>query len=241
MTSVRSLLIRVPVVHRQVHSALSSPLVTEPVQKGISRHITPVDTVSIHNYNVKYHRSMSITNSKARQTVCGSATQTQSGPVSTGDYVEIQYDERVNSSENKSMAGEMATKGGTVSFVVGASKVIQALEKGVEGMHVGESKVIHASANEAYGPWREEMTAEVKKESAPDLKEGAMVQLSNGMTAVVSKIDDSTVTIDANHPLAGKEMVYDVELLNRVPQNSIETAYFGGGCFWGVELRFQVR
>lgn len=50
--------------------------------------------------------------------------------------------------------------------------------------------------------------------------------------ATVVGVDDEGVTIDANHPLAGKDLTFAVELTKRIPAGELETAAFGAGCFW---------
>jgi peptide-methionine (S)-S-oxide reductase len=52
-------------------------------------------------------------------------------------------------------------------------------------------------------------------------------------------MDDSSITIDANHPLAGKELTFDVEVTRIIPASRLQKATFGAGCFWGPELAFQ--
>lgn len=66
-----------------------------------------------------------------------------------------------------------------------------------------------------------------------------MVQLGNGMTARVTKCDDKEVAIDANHPLAGKPLTFEVQVLKATNPQKLQKATFGMGCFWGPELRFQ--
>jgi hypothetical protein len=59
------------------------------------------------------------------------------------------------------------------------------------------------------------------------------VQLSNGLPARVSAIDDGEVTLDLNHELAGKHLTFDVTLQSLVPSEALQKATFGAGCFWG--------
>jgi len=77
----------------------------------------------------------------------------------------------------------------------------------------------------------------------PGLSAGDKVKLSNGLKARVTEVSAATgdVTIDANHPLAGKELLLTAELKD-APQPSnqvLDTACFAGGCFWGLELAYQ--
>ena len=66
-----------------------------------------------------------------------------------------------------------------------------------------------------------------------------MVRLANGATARVTAVGPDTVTIDANHPMAGKTLDLEVELLDVQPATTLEVADFAIGCFWGAELAFQ--
>lgn len=164
--------------------------------------------------------------------------------VEQGDAVEIHYVETLAENPNvvirNSRERKDSEEGNSLHFIVGAGKMIKGLEDLVVGMNVGETKQARVEPGSAYGTWKKELTAQVKKSDAPDgLGVGMMVSLQNGMKATVTDEDPETFTIDANHPLAGKEMSYEVELLSCVKHGDVHEAYFGGGCFWGVELKFQ--
>jgi FKBP-type peptidyl-prolyl cis-trans isomerase 2 len=78
-----------------------------------------------------------------------------------------------------------------------------------------------------------EMIAKLPRSAAPaGLEAGVSVQLTNGMTAVVTSVDEESVTIDANHPLAGQSLDFEVTLTKRTPAAQLQTATFGAGCFW---------
>jgi len=106
-----------------------------------------------------------------------------------------------------------------LEFVIGAGKVIKGLERAVLGMLPGEKKTAEISPENGYGPYREALVAEVEKGRIPDsieLEIGRKLQIrqKDGSTDIVriTAITDGVVTLDANHPLAGKDMVYDIEL-----------------------------
>lgn len=127
-----------------------------------------------------------------------------------------------------------------LEFVVGGGKVIAGFDDAVLGLQAGESRMLQVGPEKAYGSPRTDLVADVPKESAPDgLEVGNVVQLSNGMTARITSITDDAITIDANHPLAGMALTFEVELLDLVPASSLGLATFGGGCFWGLELAYQ--
>lgn len=154
-----------------------------------------------------------------------------------GDYVEIHY---VGTLDDGTEFDSSRSRGEPLSFTIGAGKVVPGFEQIVSGMAVGEQRKERIEPALAYGDWTDAMTAQVPVANAPKgLEPGSTVQLQNGMPAQVTAVDDKFVTIDANHPLAGKALTFDVELVKLVPVSRSELATFGAGCFWGVELRFQ--
>jgi peptidylprolyl isomerase len=87
-------------------------------------------------------------------------------------------------------------------------------------MEVGEQKTVNIPAVEAYGPVRDEMVLTVKKDQLPqniELKEGLHLQLTQPNGAVfnvmVKDLTDDSVTLDGNHPLAGKDLNFEIELV----------------------------
>ena len=106
-----------------------------------------------------------------------------------------------------------------LEFMIGGGKVIKGLERAVLGMIPGEKKTAEISPENGYGPYREALVAEVDKDRIPDsieLKVGRKLKIrqKDGSSDIVriTGITDSVVTLDANHPLAGKDLVYDIEL-----------------------------
>jgi FKBP-type peptidyl-prolyl cis-trans isomerase 2 len=108
-----------------------------------------------------------------------------------------------------------------LEFEVGAGQMIPGFDKAVLGMKPGEKKSIHIPSDEAYGPKRDDMMVTIKKEEFPENvnpKVGQQLQVKreNGhiFNVVVADIDGSNVTLDANHPLAGKDLYFDIELVD---------------------------
>ena len=106
------------------------------------------------------------------------------------------------------------------SFEVGKQKVIPGFEKGIVGMEVGQSKTITIKPEDAYGPKREELIFEVNKSAFPENIDPALGQQlqmeqpdGQPLNVMVADITDDKVKLDANHPLAGKTLVFDIELL----------------------------
>lgn len=100
-----------------------------------------------------------------------------------------------------------------LSFAVGAGQMIAGFDKGVEGMKVGETKTITIPAKEAYGERSEQNIIKVPREQIPNVDEiekGMKLMSSNGQSFTVYAIDNKEVTLDANHELAGKTLIFDI-------------------------------
>lgn len=107
-----------------------------------------------------------------------------------------------------------------LEFVMGAGQMIPGFESAVRGMKLGESKTVTIPAEEAYGPHNPELVLEVGLEEMPeDLEYGVgdwlQMQLSDGrvIEVTVVSITDTNVTLDANHRLAGKDLTFEIELV----------------------------
>ena len=110
-----------------------------------------------------------------------------------------------------------------IQFTIGAGQVIAGFEKAVSGMAPGESKTTTLAPEEAYGPRREEMVSTVDRSQLPDdieLRQGQQLavkqQDGRQFTVTVTELTDATVTVDANHALAGKRLTFDLELVEIV-------------------------
>tara|TARA_B100000963_G_C22600261_1_gene659880 strand:+ start:260 stop:709 length:450 start_codon:yes stop_codon:yes gene_type:complete len=101
---------------------------------------------------------------------------------------------------------------------LGKGLVIPGFEKGLIGMKAGETKTIAIPTKEAYGEKREDMFQEIPIENAPaDVKVGSGLQAEGPkgkMVVVVSEVKEKTVVIDANHPLAGKDLNFELEVVS---------------------------
>jgi peptidylprolyl isomerase len=107
-----------------------------------------------------------------------------------------------------------------LEFQLGSGQVIPGFEKAVEGMSVGEEKSVTIPAADAYGPHHEQMVQEVPKSALPqnlDPEEGMALQAQGQdgqpINLTVTEVDDDSITVDANHPLAGKDLKFDIELV----------------------------
>lgn len=107
-----------------------------------------------------------------------------------------------------------------LEFTLGSGQVIPGFESGVTGMNPGESKSVTIPSVEAYGPKHEEMIVVVgRDEFPPDLEPspGDQLQMRHDsgqiVMVTVAEATESHVTLDANHPLAGKDLTFDIELV----------------------------
>ncbi len=107
-----------------------------------------------------------------------------------------------------------------LEFEVGGGMVIPGFDAGVTGMTIGEKRTILIPADEAYGPKQEDMIMEFPKERFPaDMvpEAGMQLNMSNGsgqnFPVVIVEVKDEVVILDANHPLAGEDLSFDLELV----------------------------
>ncbi len=103
---------------------------------------------------------------------------------------------------------------------LGAGAVIPGFEKGLLGMKVKEKKTITIPTDEAYGPHNEAMVMEVKRDAFPDnitpevgLQLNMETDAGQEVPVTISKVAGEDVTLDGNHPLAGKTLIFDLELV----------------------------
>lgn len=106
-----------------------------------------------------------------------------------------------------------------LTFTLGGGEVIPGFDKGVMGLTVNESRTVKIPAAEAYGAHQPGMVVELPKTEIPahlKLKPGQRLQIKtpNGVLAVtVTAETDTTITMDGNHPLAGKDLTFDLQLV----------------------------
>ena len=136
--------------------------------------------------------------------------------VKSGDKVKVHYHGRLTNGEtfDKSEGRE------PLEFEVGTGMVIKGFDDGVTGMSVGEKKTINIPFDEAYGPTNPEMIIDMPKDRFPqdmELELGMSLAMSDGQGqqfgVIVTQIKEGSVVLDANHPLAGKDLIFDLELV----------------------------
>jgi len=104
------------------------------------------------------------------------------------------------------------------TFVANGSQIIPGLEKGIMGMHQGEEKKIEVAAKDAYGEIRKDLIMEVPLEKLPKgVKVGDVLTATGANGSVVQckvkEVNEKSAKLDMNHPLAGKDLVFDVKVL----------------------------
>ncbi len=107
-----------------------------------------------------------------------------------------------------------------LQFTLGRGSLIAGFEEAVSGMAAGEAKTVSIQPGNGYGLRREELVFRVKKENFPpaiDPEPGAMLQMrqpDGGLMEVrISQVAEDFIVLDANHPLAGKELVFEIEVV----------------------------
>jgi len=136
--------------------------------------------------------------------------------VKEGDMVKVHYTGKLDDGTVfDSSAGSEP-----MQFTVGTGQVISGFEEAVVGMESGESKTVRIPADKAYGPHLEEMVLIIDRSEIPadmDVEVGQQLSLQQpdgqAVMVTVTAVSESNVTLDANHPLAGKDLTFEIELV----------------------------
>lgn len=108
-----------------------------------------------------------------------------------------------------------------LEFELGSGTIIPGLDRAISGMREGEQKTVTIPSAEAYGDYQPEARQDVPRDQIPaeiPLDKGAMLQMQTpdgrAIPVVVADLSDETVTLDANHPLAGQDLTFAVEVVS---------------------------
>lgn len=108
-----------------------------------------------------------------------------------------------------------------LEFVVGSGQIIPGLDSAMPGLAVGDKKRVEIACVDAYGPINPGMRQEIPREGIPDdipLEPGTQLQMQTpdgqALPVMVVEVNDATVTLDANHPLAGQDLIFDIEVVS---------------------------
>ncbi|MDJ0949847.1 MAG: peptidylprolyl isomerase [Alphaproteobacteria bacterium] len=134
----------------------------------------------------------------------------------TGDTVKVHYTGTLaDGTEFDTSVGREP-----LEFTIGEGAIISGFEEAIVGMTLGENKSIEIGSAEAYGPRHEELVQVVEREALPAHLEpevGMRLQATGPdnreLVLVITDVSDSSVTLDANHPLAGHDLTFSIELV----------------------------
>ncbi len=108
-------------------------------------------------------------------------------------------------------------------FTLGQGMVIPGFEDAVVGMDVGETKTVNIPSERAYGPYRDELLVSVERSQVPpniepDLGMELQIRTPEGTVTnvTITEMDEESITLDANHPLAGKDLILEIKLVEIV-------------------------
>ncbi len=132
-----------------------------------------------------------------------------------GDTVKVDYTGKFEDGT----VFDSSSERGPMEFTIGSGQVIAGFERAVLGMGLGDSKTAIIAAGDAYGEHREDLLLVVDRSRLPeDLNPEVGEQLElrqhdgRAILVKIAAVTDSSVTLDANHPLAGRNLVFDIEL-----------------------------
>ena len=134
----------------------------------------------------------------------------------SGDTVKIHYTGTLDDgTEFDSSAGREP-----LEFALGGGQVIPGFDSAVDGMSIGDSKTVTIPPGEAYGDRHDQLVQEVPKTALPeDMKPEVGMQLQSQspdgqiINLVVAEVAEESITVDGNHPLAGQELTFAIELV----------------------------
>lgn len=140
---------------------------------------------------------------------CGGGGDSAATTVSDGDTVGVWYRGTLDDGTEFDSNLERSP----LEFVVGEGRMIDGFDSAVIGMAVGETKTVRLEPSEAYGESDPSLIVELSSEGAPEgIAVGDQVMLSNGSQVTVLEVGDDTITVDANHPLAGQALTFEITI-----------------------------
>lgn len=138
------------------------------------------------------------------------------GQAKQGDNVKVHYTGKLEDGT----VFDSSVEREPLAFKIGAGQIIPGFEKAVEGMEPGEKTTTTIPAEEAYGPHKEEALVTVERSQLPpdlepEVGQQLQVQKPDGQSVPVrvTEVGEAQVTLDANHPLAGRDLSFEIELV----------------------------
>ena len=139
--------------------------------------------------------------------------------VQKGDTVKVHYTGKLDDGTVFDTSRDRET----LEFTLGEGQLIPGFEDAVVGMSPGESRTVTIPQEQAYGSYQEEAVMNVPREQFPgnlnpEIGQQLQIQQENGQVFLVRITDvaESAVTLDANHPLAGQDLTFDIQLIDIV-------------------------
>jgi peptidylprolyl isomerase len=136
--------------------------------------------------------------------------------VKNGDKVKVHY----TGSLNDGTVFDSSEKREPLEFTVGAKQVIKGFDEALVGMKLNEEKTVHIKPEDAYGIYNDKLIRKIPKNALPKDREPQKgmvlgLMLANGMhmEAKIIEVNKEEVSIDLNHPLAGKTLIFKIKLL----------------------------
>lgn len=141
-------------------------------------------------------------------------------PAKSGDTVRVQYKGTL---EDGAIFDE-SQEGQPLEVTLGQQQLIEGVENAIIGMEIGDEKTETIAPEQAYGPLQDGLAAEVERSQLPadvELKTGMIMEIRSqdgktSMNVTITDVKEDKVTIDANHPLAGKTLIFELKLLEIV-------------------------
>jgi len=134
-----------------------------------------------------------------------------------GDTAQVHYTGRLEDGQ----VFDTSEGGEPLEFEVGAGNVIAGFDEGVRGMTTGDKKRIEIEADDAYGQRIEALVQQIAREGLnlgkePEVGMQLGLQLPDGneIPVTITEVTEDSITLDANHPLAGRKLIFDIELVN---------------------------
>ncbi|KXS40933.1 peptidylprolyl isomerase [Methanolobus zinderi] len=137
--------------------------------------------------------------------------------IKDGDTIKIDYTGKL---DDGSVFDSSEKHGEPLEFTVGEGQVISGFEEAVRGMDEGDEKEFRIEPSEAYGEYNENLSQQVPKDAIQanmDIQEGMMILVrtpdGREMPAKVTRMGDEEITLDMNHPLAGKALNFNIKIV----------------------------
>ena len=134
-----------------------------------------------------------------------------------GDSVKVNYVGKTKSGD----VFDSTESCGPLAFTLGNGSLIEGFDSAVVGMEVGEKKTVELPVDKAYGPYKEEFIHTIERAKLPDdielqVGESLLIGPSQEEAAEfkIVSLDEETVALDGNHPLAGKDLIFEIELVS---------------------------